>query len=80
MEIAGEKARQLALAQIPTSCGTSAIMMPLKFCSFICKVGTLPALLSSVQTEGKAEKAVRQSTITSCFYLNFVMGALFFFF
>lgn len=79
VETAGEKAGQLALAQTPTSCGTSAIMMPLKLCFFICKVGTLPAPMSSVQTRGRAEEAIRQSTNTSCFYLclHFMMGTLF---
>lgn len=83
METAGEqgrrKDRELALAQTPTSCGTSVLMWPLKLCSFICRVGTLPAPLSSVQTGDRAEEAVRQSTNTSCFYLclNFMTGTLF---
>lgn len=72
------KDRRLALAQTTTSFGTSVIMIPFKLCSFICVVGTLPASLSSVQTGGRAEAAVRQSTNISCFYLclNFVMEAL----
>lgn len=61
VKTAWEKPGQIALAQIPTRCGTSAIMMPLKLCFFICKLGTLLAPLSSVQTRGRAEEEVRQA-------------------
>lgn len=65
-EQGGRQDRRLALAQTPTSCVTSAIMMPLKLYSFICKMRTLPALPPSqdchqLRLGGTAEEAVRQS-------------------
>lgn len=46
-EQGGRQGRQLALAWTPTSGVTSVIVMPLKLCSFICKVRTRPAQPSS---------------------------------